>query len=236
MKFLIKIFLLFFVLNVFSQDIKKDSVAVKIDSLYREDQFYFNFAYGNLQKFPSGLNQIKFSPALSFGFLRDFPISKNRNFAVAIGLGYATTNYNHNLYQYKSIDGNGNESTTYEILSDDIFYQKNKQSFHYLEVPFEIRWRNSTYTSHKFWRIYTGFKVSYLLLDKYKFVNEIQTIVIKNNPDLNKFQYGCYLTAGWNTWNVYVYYSLNPIFKSAVINNQNIKMNTLNVGLQFYIL
>lgn len=236
MKFLIKIFILFSFFSVFAQDIKKDSVVVKVDSLYREDQFYFNFSYGNLQKIPKDLNQIKFSPAISVGFLRDFPLNKNRTFALAIGLGYAATTYNHNLYQYKSVDVSGNETREYEILSEDIFYQKNKQSLHYLEIPFEIRWRNSTFASHKFWRIYTGFKVSYLFFDKYKFVNDIQTIVIKNNPDFNKLQYGCYITAGWTTWNAYVYYGLNSIFKSAKIDGQDIKMNTLNIGLQFYIL
>ena len=236
MKFLIKIFLLFVVFNVFSQDIKKDSVAVKVDSLYREDQFYFNFAYGNLQKVPSNLNQNKFSSVISFGFLRDFPINKNRTFAIALGLGYSGSGYNENLYIYNTTDVNGVESKNYEIISPDVYYKKNKLSLHYLEIPLEIRWRNSTFDSHKFWRVYAGFKVSYLLSDKYKFINDVQTIEIKNNPDLNKFQYGMYLASGWNTWNFYAYYGINPLFKSAKIGTELIKMNTLNIGLQFYIL
>ena len=64
----------------------------------------------------------------------------------------------------------------------------------------------------------------------------MQTIEIKNNPDLNKFQYGMYLASGWNTWNFYAYYGINPLFKSAKIGTELIKMNTLNIGLQFYIL
>jgi hypothetical protein len=42
---------------------------VKIDSLYREDQFYFGFTYNTLQEKPSGLSQKKFSVGLSAGFL-----------------------------------------------------------------------------------------------------------------------------------------------------------------------
>lgn len=236
MRFFLKLFLLFSVAQVFAQESVIDTTKTVVDSLYREDQFYFNFTYNSLAKTPDGLRQNKFSPGIAFGFLRDMPLNKKRTFAVALGLGYSSSAYNHNLYQYKDQDGNGNETRVYEVLSSDIFYDKSKQVLHYVDVPFEIRWRNSTYDSHKFWRIYTGFKVSYLFADKYKFVNDVQTIIIKNNPDLNKFQYGCYLTAGWNTWNFYAYYGLNPIFKSAKIGSEDLNMNTLNIGLQFYIL
>lgn len=236
MRFFIKFFLLLFVTSVFSQETKTDTTKIAVDSLYREDQFYLNFTYNSLTKTPDGLRQNKFSPGLSFGFLRDMPLNKKRTFAVALGFGYSSSAYNHNLYQYKEEDANGNQTRVYEIISGDVFYDKSKQVLHYIDIPFEIRWRNSTYDSHKFWRIYTGFKLSYLFSDKYKFVNDVQTVIIKNNPDLNKFQYGCYLTAGWNTWNFYAYYGLSPLFKSAKIGTEDLKMNSLNIGLQFYIL
>ena len=236
MRFLIKFLLLLSVSTVFSQEIKTDSTKVAVDSLYREDQFYFNLTYNNLENIPEGLRQNKFSTGISFGFLRDMPINKKRTFSIALGLGYSTAGYNDNLYTYKSDDGNGNFTRVYEIISGDTYYKSNKLSLHYIDVPLEIRWRNSTPESHKFWRIYSGFKVSYMFYDKYKFVNDIQTIIIKNNPDLNKIQYGCYLAAGWNTWNFYAYYGLSPLFKSASINGQELKLNSLNIGLQFYIL
>ena len=236
MRFFLNLYFLFFVVTVFSQETPVDSTKTVTDSLYREDQFYFNFTYNNLTNTPNGLRQNKFSPGIAFGFLRDMPLNKKRTFAVALGLGYSSSAYNHNLYQYKENDANGNETRVYEINSSDVFYDKSRQVLHFIEVPLEIRWRNSTYNSHKFWRIYSGFKVSYLFADKYKFVNDVQTIIIKNNPDLNKFQYGCYLTAGWNTWNFYAYYGLNPLFKNAKIGTEDLNMNTLNIGLQFYIL
>ncbi|TEB41600.1 PorT family protein, partial [Flavobacterium circumlabens] len=51
-------------------------------------------------------------------------------------------------------------------------------------------------------------------------------------------QYGTYLAAGYNTWNVYIYYGLNPLFKSSVktISGQNVNIQTINAGLIFYIL
>lgn len=235
MRFLLKFFLFFYVLNSFSQDDETKVPAISVDSLYREDQFYFNFTYNNLQKLKE-LSQNKFSSGFCVGFLRDMPINKSRTFAFAAGLGYSLNIYNSNLYIYKTTNFAGGTDNNYEILSSDIYYDKNKLSLHYLDLPIEFRWRSSTPESHKFWRVYTGLKLSYLIGDRYKFVNDVKSIVYKGNKDLNKIQYGCYIVAGLNTWNFYAYYGLNPIFKSAKINNEQVKMVSFNVGLQFYIL
>ena len=199
-----------------------------IDSLYREDQFYLNLSFINLQKEPSSVSQIKISPQIGFGFLRDMPVNKNRTVSVALGLGYNIAILNHNLF----ID-NSNEKVTYSSINQE--FDRNKLSLHYIDVPLELRWRTSTPETHVFWRIYTGFKVSYLVYDQYKFKGET-TIKSSKNNDLNQFQYGAYLSTGWNTWNFYVYYGLNPLFQSAQLDNQNIDMYNFNFGLMFYIL
>jgi len=230
MKLYFSILTFFIFFGVFAQE----EMAVKkpvLDSLYREDQFYINFTFNKLQNL-NGLRQNKFSSGFSIGFLRDMPINKKRTFAIAVGLGYSLNVLNDNLYISKP---NG-VIYNYEFIPADVYYSKNKLSLHYVDLPLEIRWRTSNPESHIFWRIYTGFKLSYLVSDQYKFVNDVQKIVYKNNPDFNTLQYSCYLAAGRNTWNGYLYYGLNPIFKSAVINGENIKMSTINFGLQFYIL
>ena len=45
------------------------------------------------------------------------------------------------------------------------------------------------------------------------------------NSDIEKLHYGAYISAGWNTWNVYAYYGFNPIFKTASIDGEKVKMN-----------
>lgn len=232
MRFYLSILTLFLSFSVLAQEEVPEKKAV-VDSLYREDQFYVNFTYNNLQKAPNGLDQKKFSPGIAIGFLRDIPINKSRTFAIAAGLGYSLSIYNDNLYQLHDDVSNTN---SYEIISQDTYYKKNKRTLHFIDLPIEIRWRASTPESHKFWRIYTGFKFSYLIGDRYKFVNDIQSNIYKRNSELNKIHYGCYLAAGWNTWNAYIYYGINPLFKSAAISGEKIKMNTFNIGLQFYIL
>lgn len=228
MRLKVVIVFLFFGLSVFAQEKTIDFDAV--DSLYREDQFYVGLTYNKLQNTPKGLSQNKFSSGFSFGFLRDMPINKARTWAIAAGLGYSLNIYNDNLF----ITSQNNE-INYQI-DPELNYSKNKLSLHYIDLPIEVRWRASTPESHKFWRIYTGLKVSYLFYDQYKFVGSGTTLKISSNDDFNKLHYGVYVAAGWNTWNFYAYYGLNPLFKSATIDGEKIKMQTLNIGLMFYIL
>lgn len=205
-------------------------VFKEIDSLYREDQFYISPTYNILLNRPKDVSQNSFSGGISFGFLRDFPVNKTRTFAFAPGLGFTFSNYKQNLIVFNS----GNE-INYGIITASQ-YKKNKFSNLTIDVPLEIRWRNSTFESHKFWRIYTGLKFSYSIYNVAKYIDDEVTHVIKNNPDMNKFQYGVYLTTGYNTFNIYTYYSLNPIFNNGKLIDQNIGMNSLNIGLMFYIL
>jgi hypothetical protein len=121
--------------------------------------------------------------------------------------------------------------------TDNITFSKNKMSIHTVDLPLEFRWRNSTPDSHKFWRVHLGVKLSYLIYDQYKLESSQGNVRQTNLKDFNDFQYGIYLTTGWNTWNLYAYYGLNPLFKSsAKIEGQSIDMNTANFGLMFYIL
>jgi hypothetical protein len=208
-----------------------DTLHIKIDSLYREDQFYAGINYNSLLNKPSGVSQDKISFGFSAGFLRDMPLNKSRTFAIAPGIGFSFNNYIQNI----AILGT-NQNPIYEVVSN-ANYNKNRFEQLRVEVPIEIRWRNSTPESYKFWRIYGGFKLSYLLLDKSVYDDAIQKTTIKNNTDFNEFLYGAYISAGYNTINIHAYYGLNTLFKSsAKVNNETIRMNTLSLGLLFYIL
>lgn len=217
---------LFFCSIIFAQDVTVNKVS---DSLYREDQFYASLNYNLLQNKPSGYSQYSFSTGLSFGFIRDFPVSKNRHWAIGVGAGYSYNNIKHNLIIEES-----DTDVTYNV---DSSYDKNKLVLHYVEFPLEIRWRNSTAESHKFWRIYTGFKVSYLFGSKSVYKLDGNEDLIRKNNDLNKIQYGPYLSWGYNTINFYAYYGLNPLFKDTKLSNgDDLKLNNFNVGFIFYIL
>lgn len=214
--------------------IELDSIVPVADLKYREDQFYASLSYNIMQGKPPGYSQYSFSTGLTVGFLRDMPINKNRTYAIAAGLGYSYNNIKHNL---AAINING--ENTYQTV-DKADFDKNKLVLHYLELPIELRWRNSTALDHKFWRIYLGFKVSYLFYDKAQYEPDGNTTIkVRNDKNINSFVYGTYISAGWNTWNLYAYYGLTPIYNSAPFEGnkgQKLSMNSLNLGLIFYIL
>lgn len=233
MRLFLSCFLFFLAILVHSQEGNdiENAPKVKIDSLYREDQFYFGFTLNTLQNKPAGLSQDKFSSGFSLGFLRDMPVNKKRTVAIAPGLGLSYNNYNQNL----AITGS-NQAPVYTIIDPGTTYNKNKFTQFLVEIPIEFRWRSSTYESHKFWRIYAGFKMGYLLYDKSVYDGGQGKIIITNNKDFNKFQYGAYISSGYNTINIYAYYGLNSLFQSAKTNAESIDMNSLNIGVMFYIL
>lgn len=233
MRIFLSCFMLLLVATVFSQKDRttKDTLVVKIDSLYREDQFYFSITYNTLIDKPAGLSQRKFSSGFSGGFLRDMPINRKRTIAVASGIGFTYNNYNQNM----AISGTA-ETPLYTLISSDTKYSKNKFTALSFDVPVEFRWRTSTYESHKFWRIYTGIKFSYVLYDKSVFNSSMGKVSINGNKDFNKLQYGAYISSGYNTFNLYAYYGLNSLFKSAKINDEAVNMKAFNLGIIFYIL
>jgi hypothetical protein len=226
------LFLSFF--NGFSQgnEFSIDTLHIKIDSLYREDQFYAGINYNSLLNKPAGLSQDKISFGFSAGFLRDMPVNKSRTVAIASGVGFSFNNY----IQDMAITGSNN-NPIYGVIPSTVNYNKNRFEQLRVEVPIEFRWRTSTPEIYKFWRIYGGFKLSYLLLDKSVYDDGQTKVIINNNKDFNDFLYGAYVSAGYNTINLYAYYGLNSLFKSsAKVNNETIQMNTLSIGVMFYIL
>lgn len=219
MRLLVSLFFLFFVSIGFSQSDTKPVV----DSLFREDQFYVSISYNFLQNKPDNFSQYSFSTGLSAGFLRDFPISENRHWAIAPGIGYSFNDLKQNI-DFSSISN----STDTEIVKSRII-------LHYVDFPLELRWRNATPDSHKFWRIYGGFMASYLINGKFKYDGDLGSGTENINDLLNKFQYATYLTFGFNTWNAYIHYGLNPFFDKNKTTTEN-DVTTLKVGLMFYIL
>lgn len=217
---------------VVAQDLSYDAQKpkMKIDSLYREDQFYFAITYNTLIATPEGYSKDKIAAGFTGGFLRDMPLNQNRTIAIATGLGMTYNGYNHNF----GVSGTG-ENPTYAILESGM-YTKNKLSTLTADLPIEVRWRTSTFESTQFWRIYAGCKLSYLLYDRNLTVTNSGRIIVKNNTDLNQLGYSVYLAAGYNSFNFYLNYGLNSLFKEGQIGTEKVQMQHFNLGLIFYIL
>jgi len=212
---------------------EQDAESLEYDTNYKEDQFYIGVTYNLLTQKPSGVSQSGFSSGFHFGFIKDMPINQNRNMAIGVGLGASINSFNQNMLIDKIDD-----KYVYSVLDENITpYSKNKFTHYLIEAPIEFRWRTSTPSEYKFWRVYTGIKLGYLISNSSKFISDSNTVKLNNISDFNKFQYGFTLSAGYNTWNVHLYYALNTIFNNdAEISNEGLNMTAVKIGLIFYLL
>ena len=193
---------------------------------YREDQIYFSVYYNSLGGELNNFKENKFSSSLNLGFIRDIPLSKSRKFALGIGLGYGLNSFNNNLLL--------NNQNSYSLMSNRAMPKKNTFNFSEIQIPLEIRWRNSSPTSYKFWRIYAGLKYSKVLTSSFKHESLMENYNLKSIP-VNKDQLGLTLNIGFNTWNIGLYKSLRPFFNKK-IDSLPQELEQFKLGLVFYIL
>lgn len=217
---------------VSSAQIVPDSVLS--DSRYLEDQFYIGLTYNFLLKKPDNVNQRNLSYGLQGGFIKDIPINKSRTTAIGIGLGYGVYSYYSNLRAIETTD-----DFEYRVITDTDSLKRNKVETHMLELPLEVRWRNSTASEYKFWRLYAGVKLGYVVGGRSKYIsnktnNERASFY---NGDIRRFQYGLTFNFGYNTFNLHAYYALNGLFNDGVtVDGTVISIKPLRIGLIFYIL
>ncbi len=213
-----------------------DSIVVGhsgLDERYLEDQFYAGLSFNLLSNLPKGVSQSGFSGGMHFGWIKDIPLTTQRNFALGIGLGWSMDSYRSNLLITQDEKGNG----IYQILdSDNYDYDLNRFMGYLVEMPLQFRWRTSTASSYKFWRIYAGLRIGYMYYFRSKFKQAGQTISLTDVEGLNRWRYGATFTFGYNTFNFTVYYSLNPFFDAQTIDGQDVGMSTFKVGITFFIL
>ena len=217
-RILILIFLFFHSFGLSQEDFQK----------YREDQIYFSVYYNSLGSELDNFKENKFSSSFNIGFIRDIPISKSGKFALGLGVGYGTNSFNNNMKL------SSNNQSLYELLSNRDAPTKNTFNFSEIQFPLEIRWRNSSPSNYKFWRIYAGLKYSKVIQSAFKHDSSLENYELTNLP-INLDQLGLTLNIGYNTWNIGLYKSLRPFF------NKNIQslpqgLEQFRVGLIFYIL
>ena len=208
-----------------------DSIPFSIDSSYREDQFYVGFSFNLITERPSTISQESFSGGMHLGFIRDFPLNERRNVAIGLGLGWSIASYGQNLFI-----GESNDGTIFRSLDDDLDYSTNRFTTQLIELPLEFRWRTSTRQTYKFWRIYSGLKLGYMYNFRSNYKDSDTQVIINDIPELNRLRLGATFTFGYNTFNFQFYYALTPFFQDAMVDEEELGLSTLKIGLTFYIL
>jgi len=206
---------------------QKDSLL--LGTRYADDQIYLSISYAQFIEQPSEISKSNFSYGLSFGFIKDITLNKQGTVAVAGGFGFGYDYFNHKL-KVEELGG-------IDSFSSDSSISKNLMKSANLEFPLELRWRTSTSKKYDFWRIYTGVKFFYNLSNKFQFENQDgSTYKISDINNYNKLQYGLTISAGYDEFNINIYYGLTPIFENSTINGEKINSKILKFGLIFYFL
>lgn len=234
MRFILALFSSFILFTTtYAQESDSTTVDIALYDKYREDQFYVGATYNILNYKPGGLSQSGLSGGVHFGFIRDFPINKNRTYAIGIGVGLSFNSYNQNLAIY-DVDN----ITQFKVIDkNEIDFTKNNFFANLIEVPIEFRWRNSTPTSYKFWRVYPGVKFGYVFSNGANFEGDLGNRKIKNSDVFEKLKYGVTLSTGYNTWNFHLYYGLSDMFDNQkTTSNMSLELSEIKVGLMFYLL
>ncbi len=194
-----------------------------IDTKYLEDQIYITAVYQKLFDLPDMITETGFSYGIGLGVIKDVPINMNRNIGLGIGLGYA---FNVHYFNVKEFDSPTDE--TEEVTN-------NKIVLNMVDIPIELRFRTSSPLNYKFWRLYPGFKFSYAFTQNTNF-KQSEDFEVDELIEVNDFQYGFTLSAGYNKWNLHVYYGLSEFFNGSEKTNYQIAPHEFKIGLIFYIL
>lgn len=212
---------------------QQDSIPSEYDQKYREDQFYLGLTYNILVNVPSGVEPRGVSGGVNFGYLRDMPINERRNIAIAVGAGISLDRFGQNLFIGEEPD----ETTIFTVIDEDVNFDTNRFAIATIEAPIEFRWRTSTAESYKFWRVYLGLRLGYSYYYRNFFKQTDNEVSQTDIPEFDPFRSAISLSFGYNTFNLYASYTINPFFKDATTTDgQQVDFRTVRVGLIFYIL
>ena len=109
----------FYLLFIFTFNVNF-SQADFVDDKYLEDQIYFGLNYNSLANTPLNFKQNKFSNSLNFGFIRDMPLNKRRNFGLGLGLGLSFSSVNSNM-----VFSQNDELFTVNLVENNSFLKNN---------------------------------------------------------------------------------------------------------------
>ncbi len=222
-----KIFLLF--LFTLSLNISAQKDSLQLGDKYLEDQLYLGISYIQLFSQPDNVIGSGFSYGFNSGYIKDISLVKSGRLALGIGIGYAYDSFNHG---YKISSQNNN--VVVEV--DPTIVETSTFRLHSLEFPLEIRWRTSNANRYKFWRVYSGLKISYNLKHTLEYVSNSMLTEYNNIERFNKLQYGLTIAAGYSTFNFSLYYGLTPLFKTSTVGTSPINTKVIKLGMIFYIL
>lgn len=204
------------------------------NEFYREDQIYFGFNYDLLSDVPDATAIRGLIGGLQFGFIRDWPLTSQGNFALGTGVGLAYDRYGQNIV----VRSNSNEAQVWTVEQSPSAIETNSLQITALEFPLQIRWRTSDAKSYKFWRLYSGVKWSQHISAKTVYQGTEGSQTLTDLSGLNKGIWYATFSFGYGTFNAHIQWGLSPLLNQVSDSNTQdpIGLRPIKLGIVFYIL
>lgn len=226
MKFRILAILIFVYALAFSQEDQEVQIGDKPtvhDEKYLEDQFYISASYQRLLKLPEQITQTGFSYSISLGYIRDIPLNKRRNIGLGAGIGYQ---FNVHYFNIRNETDNPDNN---DVL------KSNKLVFYMAELPIQFRFRTSTADKYRFWRFYPGILISYAFAHNHS-LKQSEDLDVNDILAIDNLQYGISFSAGYNNWNLYLYYGISDLFTNVDELKYVFAPNEIKMGITMFFL
>ena len=146
----------------------------------------------------------------------------------AAGIGISSHNVHHNGFFAKDTV-EGREMTVLEAFPQNYNYRKNKHSVTFIEVPLEFRIRTRGPNQFK---LFLGGKVGYLVNYHYKIDDDEGKRKFYDLDGINPIRYGVTARIGYNSWNIFGFYSLTPFIQDG----KGDEIIPYSIGLSFFLL
>ncbi len=147
------------------------------------------------------------------------------------GIGFGAYHYNNNL-NVRTDSASGD--AIYSLLEDGS-YDINRQTFQYIEVPLELRYRTMSNNKGRYIRIYPYVKLGAMVRDFSLYSRGDYSVAHFSNKGSEWFRASAGIRFGYWIFNLYANYELTPLYKTDVtFENSPLelsKFRTLNVGL-----
>ena len=204
--------------------------AQKVKKIYIPERGeWFNLEFTGNRMLPDSKDiKQEFGYSVSFSFMHELRFGRS-HWSLGYGLGYGFYNYYNNL---NIKNDPSTQQPVYTVLPSDSTYDLNRQSFQYIELPLELRFRTTSNKKGRYWRIYPYVKIGFRVKSYNLF--EVGTYKVRDSKiqDSKKFKAGAGIRFGYWIFTLYGNYDLTPLYESVIIGETDLaNFRTVNLGL-----
>lgn len=207
---------LFFCISAMAQS---EQVKERVNKAKDRLVFELNSGY-LLHDSDEGYTQKGFQRGFNIYFMYDVVI-KESPISIAPGIGIGTENwYNENRLIF------ADSFTTFTTFPDSIGIKKSKIATTYIDIPLELRFRSKPNSKNWQWKLAAGFKIGFMLGNKWKYKGQEfrgirndtnDNIKFKEHgiPNMERLRYGVTARGGYGPFNLHFYYGLSKLFEDG---------------------